>query len=535
MSKMAGVCKSFRYMGGFGNTFASESVPHSLPQLQNSPQRVAGGLYAEQLNGTAFTMARRLNGWVWQYRIRPSVMHGASSYRIAAIHELPPPSGRHHAMHALWQRNDARARLSAWLPPARLTSLPMPPKPRRWNPLPPPPEGERIDFVDGIVTVAAHGSPAEHSGCMVSTYTATASMSNTDAANGQPNCNRVLVNSDAEMLILPQRGTLLIRTELGILTVEPLELAVVPRGIKFQVDLMPDSEDSAGSSSCASASPSSPGSGSSSLPSASTYYRGYLCENYGQPLGLPELGPIGSSTGLANPRHFKVPVAAYSHEKAGNDVGHSQPRELLWRQDGNTWAGPIKYSPFDVVAWYGNYVPYKYDLRLFTVINSVTHDHPDPSIYTVLTSPSSIPGTANLDFVIFPPRWVVGENTFRPPWFHRNFMSECMGLLKGTYDAKADGFLPGGWSVHNSMVAHGPDQPSWKKASEEDTKTPTRYDGTMAFMFESHRLWHSSPLVAPFEDVDYLKTSWDDMPCHFDPSLCSQETAERLPFDGALH
>src|SRR5690606_17039798 len=212
---------------------------------------------------------------------------------------------------------------------------------------------------------------------------------------------------------------------------EPQQIAVIPRGVRMRVDLK----------------------GASA--------RGYICENYGALFRLPDLGPIGAN-GLANPRDFETPVAAYE------DI--DQPVELVQKFQGGLWTTTLDHSPFDVVAWHGNLAPYRYDLRRFNTINTVSFDHPDPSIFTVLTSPTDTPGTANCDFVIFPPRWMVAEHTFRPPWFHRNVMSEFMGLITGAYDAKADGFSPGGASLHNQMSGHGPDQASYDAAVNADLK-----------------------------------------------------------------
>jgi homogentisate 1,2-dioxygenase len=234
-------------------------------------------------------------------------------------------------------------------------------------------------------------------------------------------------------------------TEMGRLTAGPGEIAVLPRGVKARVEI------------------------------AGEIARGYVCENYGAALRLPELGPIGAN-GLANPRDFLAPVAAFEDRDAST--------EILAKFAGHLWSARIDHSPLDVVAWHGNYYPYKYDLARFMAINTVSFDHPDPSIFTVLTAPSDTPGTANVDFVIFPPRWMVAEDTFRPPWFHRNVMSEAMGLIHGAYDAKAEGFAPGGLSLHNLMSGHGPDLESWRKASEAVLK-PVKIEGSMAFMVET--------------------------------------------------
>jgi homogentisate 1,2-dioxygenase len=311
------------------------------------------------------------------------------------------------------------------------TELPTPPNQMRWNPVPMP--RKATDFVQGLVTLGGSGDPALQIGVGLHVYAANASMK-----------NRYFYNADGEMLIVPQQGNLRIHTELGILGVAPGEIAIIPRGIKIRVDL--------------------------DCPS-----RGYICENYGLPFRLPDLGPIGAN-GLANPRDFLTPVAAYEDQEGDF--------RILGKFLGRLWEAEIDHSPLDVVAWHGNYAPLKYDLARYNCINSVSFDHPDPSIYTVLTSPSLLPGTANVDFAIFPPRWLVAEHTFRPPWFHRNMMNEFMGLVFGEYDAKAEGFLPGGASLHNCMSGHGPDAETFEKASTAELK-PVKLDNTLAFMFET--------------------------------------------------
>ncbi|MGB6156956.1 MAG: homogentisate 1,2-dioxygenase [Acidobacteriaceae bacterium] len=311
------------------------------------------------------------------------------------------------------------------------TELPTPPNQMRWNPVPMP-EG-KTDFVDGIVTMGGSGDPAMQIGVGLHVYAANAPMQ-----------GRYFYNADGEMLIVPQQGKLGIHTELGILDVAPGELCVVPRGMKMRVVMEGPS-------------------------------RGYICENYGLTFRLPELGAIGAN-GLANPRDFLTPAAAF--EDADGDF------RIVGKFLGRMWEAEIDHSPLDVVAWHGNYAPYKYDMARFQCINTVSFDHPDPSIYTVMTSPSVMAGTANVDFAIFPPRWLVAEHTFRPPWFHRNMMNEFMGLVFGEYDAKAEGFLPGGASLHNCMSGHGPDAETWEKASQAELK-PVKLDNTLAFMFET--------------------------------------------------
>jgi homogentisate 1,2-dioxygenase len=307
-----------------------------------------------------------------------------------------------------------------------------PPNQLRWRPLPIP--SKPTDFIDGLTTMAGNGDLQTHTGVAIHLYAINRSMD-----------ERCLFNADGEMLFVPQLGGLSLRTEMGVLQVSPGEIAVIQRGIKFRVELLGESA------------------------------RGYICENYGQLFRLPELGPIGAN-GLANARDFQTPVASYE-DRPGEF-------QVVAKFQGRLWSAQINHSPLDAVAWHGNYAPYKYNLDRFNCINTVSFDHPDPSIYTVLTAPSELPGTANVDFGIFPPRWLVAEHTFRPPWFHRNFMSEFMGLVRGEYDAKAEGFVPGGASLHNCMAGHGPDSATFEKASAAELK-PVYLADTLAFMFET--------------------------------------------------
>jgi homogentisate 1,2-dioxygenase len=417
-----------RYQSGFGNHFATEAVAGALPEGRNSPQRAPHGLYAELLSGTAFTAPRAQNQRTWMYRIRPSAMHRPyrriddGTWKSAPFNEVEAPANR--------------LRWNAWPMPAAPT-----------------------DFIEGLVTIAGNGDVHTQNGVAAHVYRANRSMG-----------GRCMVNSDAEMLLVPQAGRLLLRTELGRLEVEPGEIAVCPRGMRWAVDLL------------------------------EAEARGYACENYGAAFRLPELGPLGSN-GLANPRDFLAPLAAFER-----DTG---PVELVNRFQGHSWSTMLDHSPLDVVAWHGNLVPYKYDLARFMVVGTISFDHPDPSIFTALTSPSELPGIANCDFVIFPPRWLVGEDTFRPPWFHRNVMSELMGLVRGVYDAKAEGFVPGGISLHNSMLPHGPDAATFEKASAAELK-PHKIEDTMAFMFESRHVFRptAQALAAPQLQADYDRV-WD--------------------------
>ncbi len=352
----------------------------------------------------------------------------------------------------------------AGLPP------PLPPEPLRWGPL--PLDAVDADFIDGMATVAANGDEQAQTGMGALIYRANRSMT-----------RRVFVDADGELLIVPQQGRLAITTEFGRLEVAPGEIALIPRGVAFAVAL-PDGLS-----------------------------RGYACENYGAQFRLPELGPIGSN-GLANARDFQAPVAAFDDAAKG---AAAIRYEQIKKSGGHFWAATLPRSPFDVVAWHGNLAPLKYDTANFMTIGSISFDHPDPSIFTVLTSPSDTPGTANCDFVIFPPRWLVMEDTFRPPWFHRNFMSEFMGLVYGEYDAKPGGFKPGGASLHNSMVPHGPDEEAFDKASHGDLQ-PRKLDHTLAFMFESRYRFIPTgwALQSPALDTDYADC-WAGLKDQFKP------------------
>ncbi|GED22611.1 homogentisate 1,2-dioxygenase [Halomonas halmophila] len=431
--------RSLDYQPGFRNHFSSEALPGALPTGQNSPQRCPYGLYAEQLSGSAFTAPRHRNLRSWLYRIRPSVVQ--SAYEPLAMPRVAT---------------------------APLDQPAADPNQMRWDPAPLPETA--TDFLDGLLTVAVNGNADAQQGCAVHLYACNRDMT-----------ERFFYDADGELLIVPQQGDLRLRTELGELEVTPGEIALIPRGIKFQVRLANGSEAA----------------------------RGYVAENHGQPLELPELGPIGAN-GLANPRDFQSPVAAY--EEIEGDIA------LVAKFAGRFWVTRLDHSPLDVVAWHGNYAPCKYDLACFNTINTVSFDHPDPSIFTVLTSPSETPGTANLDFVIFPPRWMVAEHSFRPPWFHRNLMSEFMGLVHGAYDAKAEGFRPGGASLHNCMSPHGPDADTFEKASTAEL-TPQYLGNTLAFMFESRYVFHptEAALDADFRQRDYVDV-WSTLRRHFDPT-----------------
>jgi homogentisate 1,2-dioxygenase len=425
------------YQTGFNNEFATEALPGALPVGRNSPQKCPYGLYAEQLSGTAFTALRGANRRTWFYRIRPGAVH--EPFRRIE-------NGR--------MTNDFAAALAT-------------PNQLRWSPLPVP--QAPTDFVGGWVTMAGQGAPDAMAGCAIHVYAANRSMT-----------DRFFVDADGELLIVPQLGRLRAVTEMGVLEVEPQEILVIPRGVRFRVEL-PDGQA-----------------------------RGYICENFGAYLRLPDLGPIGSN-GLANPRDFMYPVAAFE-DRAGKF-------ELVNKFLGNLWAAEIGHSPCDVVAWHGNFAPYKYDLRRFNVIGSISYDHPDPSIFLVLQSQSDTPAVDMIDFVIFPPRILAMQDTFRPPWFHRNVASEFMGLIHGVYDAKAEGFVPGGASLHNCMTGHGPDAETFEKATAAETAKPHYITDTMAFMFETRLPIRPTTFALEAAELQHeYYQCWQGLKKHFNPA-----------------
>ncbi len=429
---------SLAYQSGFGNGFETEALPGALPAGRNSPQRCPYGLYAEQLSGSPFTAPRTTNERSWLYRIRPTVRHwGRFQWADAGLWRTAP-----------------------------CAEVDLPPAPMRWDPLPLP--DDPATFIEGMRTITTAGDAGAQSGMAAHVYCATRSMQ-----------DEYFYDADGELLIVPQQGRLRLCTEFGVILIEPGEIAVIPRGVKFRAEL-----------------PAGPA-------------RGYVCENYGGAFTLPERGPIGANC-LANPRDFMTPVAAYEDRET--------PSRMTVKWGGTLWLADIGQSPLDVVAWHGNYAPYKYDLRRYSPVGPLLFDHADPSIFTVLTAPSETPGTANVDFVCFPDRWLVAEDTFRPPWYHMNVMSEFMGLVYGQYDAKPQGFVPGGFSLHNAMLPHGPDADAFEQASRVELK-PRKLEGTMAIMFESRHLQRVSrhAAEAPQLQAGY-QDCWAGLPKHFNPA-----------------
>jgi homogentisate 1,2-dioxygenase len=428
------------YMTGFGNSFETEALPGAMPIGRNSPQKVSFGLYAEQLSGSPFTAPQSTNQRSWLYRIRPTVKH----------------SGRYRKLDRQLIRTAPAAREESDLPIGQL----------RWSPIPMP--QEKLTFVTGLRTMTTAGDAETRAGMAAHVSFVT-----------EPMRNEYLFNADGEFLIVAQQGRLRLRTEFGVIDIEPGEICLIQRGVIFKVEPLDGPA------------------------------RAYVCENYGGTFMLPDRGPIGANC-LANARDFLTPVAAYEDKEEAST--------LFVKWGGELYATDIGQSPLDVVAWHGNYAPCKYDMRRFSPVGALLFDHPDPSIYTVMTAPSETPGTANIDFVIFPERWAVAENTFRPPWYHRNLMSEFMGLVYGVYDAKPEGFVPGGMSLHNCMLPHGPDEQAFEHASNAELK-PVKLTNTLAFMFETRYPQRLTQYAAGLTErqEDYVDC-WKGLRKHFNPS-----------------
>ncbi|PHP28084.1 homogentisate 1,2-dioxygenase [Limimaricola cinnabarinus] len=425
------------YMPGFGNDFETEALPGALPEGMNSPQRCAYGLYGEQLSGTAFTAPSHQNERTWCYRIRPSVKHTGRFSKIDVPYWHSAPNVDPEVI-SLGQY--------------------------RWDPV--PHSDQSLTWLTGMRTMTTAGDVYTQTGMASHVYLVTASMR-----------DEYFYSADSELLVVPQEGRLRFCTELGVIDLEPKEIAILPRGLVYRVELLDGPA------------------------------RGFVCENYGQKFHLPARGPIGANC-MANRRDFKTPVAAFEDRDAKSRV------VIKWQ--GQFHETSIDHSPLDVVAWHGNYAPVKYDLTTYCPIGAVLFDHPDPSIFTVLTAPSGVEGTANIDFVLFRERWMVAENTFRPPWYHKNVMSELMGNIYGEYDAKPQGFAPGGMSLHNMMLPHGPDNEAFEKASFGELR-PGKLDDTMSFMFETRFPQHLTRFAAreaPLQD-DYIDC-WDSLKKRFD-------------------
>lgn len=449
---------SLLYLAGFGSFFQSEALEGALPVGQSNPQRCAYGAYCELLTGTSFTAPRAVNQRTWLYRTHPTAGHPP----------MQPCKGGEAAALV------SSSVLCDFSSPAAVTN----PSQCRWSPFPLPSDGESVDWLQGLHTVCGAGSPTMKHGLAVHVYACNVSM-----------CDKSFSNSDGDMLVVPQQGTLHITTEMGRLCVPVGHIAVVQRGINWSV----------------------------AVDGAS---RGYVLEVYESHFRLPELGPLGSN-GLANPRDFLHPTANYEHRTAHWTVVHKYAGEFFHY--------PLDFSPFNVIAWHGNYVPYIYDLAKFVPAGAIRIDHLDPSIFTVLTCPTAEPGVAAADFVIFPPRWAVQEHTFRPPWYHRNTMSEFMGNVYGRYEARPDSFLPGGASLHSCMAGHGPDSQTFDRATNVPLPAAHRMpDDSLAFMFETTYMMrltaYSSGVHGP--DSQYWRC-WEGLKRVFDVNDVPDEVRRR--------
>lgn len=424
-----------KYMTGFGNEFETEALPNALPVGQNSPQKPAYGLYSELFSATTFPAPRARNRRTYMFRIHPSVQAPKYSRIDNSLIATPP-----------------------------FDTVPTPNN-MRWDAF--EIGGEDADFIDGLATICGVGGPIAQSGMAMHIYRVTRSMS-----------DRVFTNNDGEMIVMPQQGALRFVTELGVLEAAPGAIVILPKGIRFRVEL-----------------PEGPA-------------RGFVCENFSQAFHLPELGLIGSN-GLANAADFYAPVAAYEDRNT--------PCELVQKYAGNLWATELPYSPLDVVAWRGNCAPMLYDAEKFVALGTATVDHPDPSIFCALTSGGDAVLGPNVDMLILPPRWLVAEHSFRPPGFHRNCVCEMVALIKGRHQGKTGGFGPGGFSIHNNFAPHGPDVNTVQMAREEELK-PMKLEGTLAFLFETR-----FPLaVTPFaheakENQADVVAMWQGFPHLFSP------------------
>lgn len=425
------------YMPGFGNDFETEALPGALPIGMNSPQKCEYGLYGEQLSGTAFTAPSHQNERTWCYRIRPSVKHSHRYEKIDVPDWVSAPNVLPDVISLGQYRWDAVAHSET-----------------------------PLNWITGMHTMTTAGDVNTQVGMATHVYLVNETME-----------DDYFFSADSEMLVIPQEGQLRFHTELGIIDVEPKEIAILPRGLVYRVEVI-----------------NGPA-------------RGFVCENYGQKFQLPGRGPIGANC-MVNPRDFKTPVAAFEDREVPSTV------TIKWC--GQFHKTNIAQSPLDVVAWHGNYAPAKYDLRNYCPVGAILFDHPDPSIFTVLTAPSGQEGTANIDFVLFRERWMVAENTFRPPWYHKNIMSELMGNIYGIYDAKPEGFVPGGVSLHNMMIPHGPDKDAFEGASNANLG-PEKLDNTMSFMIETRFPQHLTDYAAnraPLQD-NYIDC-WTSLEKKFD-------------------
>ena len=476
---------NLKYWHGFGNEFASECLPGALPVGRNTPRQVPYQLYTEQLSGSAFTAPRHTTKRTWLYRMQPSVATSSSSSSSSSNNNIHSQRLGKYLGHC--PPRDCQPVVDAL----------------RWKPLQPPEKvaPDNTDFWDSLHLQCHAGDPALRQGLAIYQYASSprgfGRVPAPDSMTSMTTTNSYC-NADGDFLIVPHQGTLLITTELGRLTVGPTEICVIPRGMVYSVvSLLEDETETSQDND----------NDNHTTTTTSNICAGYVLEIYSC-IGfqLPELGPIGAN-GLANPRDFLHPVAWCVTDRSK----YHTPHTIITKQHSELFARPLDHSPYNVVAWHGNYLPYKYNLQHFCAVNSVTYDHLDPSLYTVLTCPSHVAGTALADFVIFPPRVLATDaNTLRPPWFHRNVMSEYMGLIYGQYDAKQGGedgkdggaFVPGGSSLHNNLTPHGPDAVAYFRAVADPCPEPKVLDQGMAFMFETCLSLAVAPRAVLDDDSD---------------------------------
>ncbi|GAD98612.1 homogentisate 1,2-dioxygenase, putative [Paecilomyces variotii No. 5] len=325
-----------------------------------------------------------------------------------------------------------------------------------WGPLEIPLESKPTNFWQGIKTILGHGDPTLKEGVAVHQYAANLSMD-----------KEAFVNHDGDYLFVPQQGRLDIQTELGRMMVLPGELFVIPAGLRFKVSL-PDGPS-----------------------------RGYIQEIFGSHFELPDLGPIGSN-GLALPQDFEIPVASYDLDTSS--------WEIITKLAGKLYHYEQAHTPFDVVGWHGNYVPYKYEIEKLLALSS-SKDQLDPSAYTILTAKSKIPGVSITDFCAFTPKWVNSLNSWRPPYYHRTMGAEVMGMVRGEYGGSAKTLEPGALTCDNAYVPHGETYDAWKKHAFVDLEPTLLGAGVLSitkFALERHNQ------IKPMREE-----LWDNMHGHF--------------------
>ncbi|KAK0434287.1 homogentisate 1,2-dioxygenase [Armillaria borealis] len=299
-----------------------------------------------------------------------------------------------------------------------------------WAPPPFPSSKDEVDFIAGLKTIGGNGEPTAREGLALHIYLANADMK-----------NKAFCDSDGDMLVVPQQGRLDVQTEFGRMMVRPGELMVIQKGMKFKVSL-PDGPS-----------------------------RGYVQEIFGSHFELPDLGPIGGH-GMANPRDFEVPLASFEID------------ETSWegKIGGQLFSAAQDHIPFDVVAWQGNYVPYKYAMEKFIFVGSVSKDHLDPSVFTVLTAKSKATGIPLVEILTVSERWNVASDTFRPPYYHRNNATEILCFISGERGGR---YVPGGIVLQTVFCPHGPPPEVHKAAIVAELKPERISKGSMAIAIET--------------------------------------------------